>query len=251
MRKLKNKHIFVSFEQGASGHKLARVLATLPCIYWYSCEENGKEPWNVGVVNKYSGQRQQSRYHFDRITPKGKLPPTHDYVQKYIPNEKAYYKLFDELFTANGGDDIINNGQRVIYCTHSSPEKLLESFPGSLIFNVVHDPVKTTKRYMDVVTKFPGYVKHYGVVSEDNDYLKFLEILHSKKPGFTIADIWAYETKKKFYEDKFEPLLEKRISSRMQASYLLRSSVDHPQVFNIYGSPDYTKIKEWLDERLR
>ena len=29
MRKLKDKHVFISFEQGASGHKLARVLATI------------------------------------------------------------------------------------------------------------------------------------------------------------------------------------------------------------------------------
>ena len=94
IRKEKDKWIFISFEQGASGHKLARVLATMPCMYWYSCKENGINPWNVGVVDEHIRQRKSSRFHFDRITPKGKLPPTHDYVEKYIPNEKQYYKMF-------------------------------------------------------------------------------------------------------------------------------------------------------------
>ena len=82
----------------------------MPCMYWYSSKENGIHPWNVGIVDKHIRQRKLSRFHFDRITPKGKLPPTHDYVEKYVPNEKQYYKIFDELFTQAGGDDIINNG---------------------------------------------------------------------------------------------------------------------------------------------
>ena len=61
MRKLKDKHIFVSFEPGTNGYKLGRVLASLPCMHWYSCEENGVNPWNVSNVTKQ---------HFDRITPK-------------------------------------------------------------------------------------------------------------------------------------------------------------------------------------
>ena len=83
VRKEKNKWLFVSFEQGASGHKLARVLATMPCMYWYSSKENGINPWNVGIVDDHIRQRKLSRFHFDRITPKGKLPPTHDYIEKY------------------------------------------------------------------------------------------------------------------------------------------------------------------------
>ena len=92
MRKLENKHIFVSFEPGASGHRLARVIATMPCMHWYSCEENGINPWNVGKVHEYSKQRQKSRYHFDRITTKGKRQTTHDYIEKKQHNEKQYYK---------------------------------------------------------------------------------------------------------------------------------------------------------------
>ena len=107
MRKLKDKHVFISFEQGTNGYNLGRVLATMPCMHWYSCEENGIHPWNISSS--------KNKHHFDRITSKGVLPPTHDLVEKYMPNEKHYYKLFDELFDKNGGSDIIENGERVIY----------------------------------------------------------------------------------------------------------------------------------------
>jgi hypothetical protein len=251
MRKLENKHVFVSFEPGASGHRLARVLATMPCMHWYSCEENGINPWNVGKVNDYSGQRKTSRYHFDRITPKGKLPPTHDYVEKYLPNEKQYYKKFDELFKENGGEDIINDGKRVLYCTHSMPSKLLEYFPNSIIFNIIHDPKTVTDRYMQTTAKFPGYVKHYGVVPEDNEYLAFLKILHSRKEDLTVADIWAFERKKKFYTEALEDKLKKEIYAKMFSNSIFRKAIDHPRVFNTTTKFNYKEIKRWLDGRLQ
>jgi len=247
MRKSKDKHIFISFEQGASGHKLARVLSTLPCVHWYSCPENGINPWNVSKPHKYSSQRGASKYHFDRITPKGKLPPTHDYVEKYMPNEKQYYKLFDELFEKNGGADIINNGERVIYCTHSMPNKILEYFPHSIVFNIIHDPESITQRYIDVVAKFPAYVKHYGVVPEDNEYLAFLKILHTRKEDLTVADVWAFERKKKFYEPKMEDKLRKEVYARMFSNSIFRSAVRHERVFNTTTNFKWKEIKQWLD----
>lgn len=252
MRKLEDKHIFISFEPGARGHKLARVIATLPCMHWYSCEENGINPWNVNAPHKNAKQRQLSRFHFDRITPKGKLPPPHDYVEKYMPNEKQYYKLFDQLFEENGGSDIINNGERVIFCTHSMPSKILEYFPNSLIFNIMHEPEETTQRYLDLVTRFPAYVKHYGVVPEDNEYLAFLKILNDRKPGLTVADVWAFERKKKFYDPKtMEDRYRKEIYAKMLSSSIFRKAVDHERVMNIpLGKFNYKEMKNWLDIRL-
>jgi len=252
MRKLEDKHIFISFEPGARGHRLARVIATLPCMHWYSCEENGINPWNVNAPHKTAKQRQLSRFHFDRITPKGKLPPPHDYVEKYLPNEKQYYKLFDQLFEENGGSDIINNGERVIFCTHSMPSKILEYFPNCLILNIMHEPQETTQRYLDLVTRFPAYVKHYGVVPKDNEYLAFLKILNDRKPGLTVADVWAFERKKKFYNpETMEDRYRKEIYAKMLSSSIFRKAVNHERVMNIpLGKFNYKEIKNWLDIRL-
>ena len=242
MRKLNDRHIFISSEVGVESHKLARVLATMPCMYWYSCKENGINPWNVSTVtNQY----------FDRITPKGILPPTHDAVEKYMPNEKQYYKLFDELFEKTGGADIINNDQRVIYCTNSMPNKLLEYFPNSLILNIVHDPALATNNYIDYATNTPGLVTHDGVVPKDNEYLAFLKILHSRKEDLTIADIWAFERKKKFYDPIMEEKFKKEIYAKMFSSNIFRKAVEHDRVLNISSNKfNYKEIKHWMSSVL-
>lgn len=251
MRDLENKHVFVSFEQGARGHKFARVLATMPCMHWYSCEENGINPWNVSKLTDYSEQRKQSKYHFDRITPKGKLPPTYDYVRKYFKNEKEYYtNIFDPLFEQNGGKDIIDNGERVLYCTHSMPDRILESFPNSIVFNIIHDPDANTDRYLDIVSNFPGYVKHYGVVPEDNEYLNFLRLLNDIKQGITLADVWAYETKKKLWDDKYQDQLRRSVGTKMHSSAIYRKSIENDKVMNVSVDTNWKHVKEWLDARL-
>jgi hypothetical protein len=242
MRKLSDRHIFISSEVGVESHKLARVLATMPCMYWYSCEENGVNPWNVSNVTKH---------HFDRITPKGILPPIHDEVEKYMPNEKQYYKLFDELFEKNGGADIINNGQRVIYCTNSMPNKLLEYFPNSLVLNIIHDPVLATDNYIEYATSTSGFAEHSEVIPKDNEYLAFLKILHSRKEDLTIADIWSFERKKKFYEPKMEEKFKKEIYAKLFSSNIFRKAVEHDRVLNINsGKFNYKEIKHWMSSVL-
>ncbi len=241
MRKLKDKHVFISFEQGTNGYNLGRVLATMPCMHWYSCPENGIHPWNISSSN--------NKHHFDRITSKGVLPPTHDLVEKYLPNEKHYYKLFDELFEKNGGGDIIEGGERVIYCTHSMPNKLLEYFPNSIIFNIVHDPLIITDQIIDIFVNTPAYIPHKGVVPEDNEYLKFLEILNSRKDDLTLADVWAFERKKKFYNPDMEEKLRKEIFAKMFSNSIFRKAVKHDRVFNTTSKFDYKEIKKWLDSK--
>ena len=239
MRKLKDKHIFVSFEQGTNGYKLGRVLASLPCMHWYSCEENGKAPWNIAnSVNKHK---------FSGITPHGELPPTHDAVEKYMPNEKQYYKLFDELFEKNGGSDIISNGERVIYCTHSMPAKILEYFPNSVIFNIVHEPRDTTNNYIEEIKNTPAYVRYEGIVPEDNEYLKFLEILNGRKEELTLADVWAFERKKKFFEPKLEDKLQKEVYAKVFSNSIFRRTYKHQRVFNTTSRFKPKEIKDWLD----
>lgn len=239
MRKLKDKHIFVSFEPGTNGYKLGRVLATLPCMHWYSCDENGKAPWNVSSsANKHK---------FSRITPQGELPPTHDAVEKYMPNEKQYYKLFDELFEKNGGAEIINSGKRVIYCTHSMPGKILEYFPNSVIFNIVHDPKETTDNYIEEIKSTPAYKKKDGLVPEDNQYLKFLEILNGRKEGLSKADVWAFERKKKFFDTKMEDKLQKEVYAKVFSNSIFRRTFKHDRVFNTTSKFKPKEIKSWLD----
>ena len=74
--------LFISFEQAARGHRLARALCALPELYWYSHTDNGIHPWNV-VGETSIQQRWVSKFHYNRYTPDGHLPPPHDFVQDY------------------------------------------------------------------------------------------------------------------------------------------------------------------------
>jgi len=241
MRKINDKHIFISSEPGTNCHKIARVIATMPCMYWYSSEVNGINPWNISKVNN------KNKHYFDRSTSKGTLPPTHDFVEKYMPNEKQYYKLFDELFTQAGGDDIINNGQRVIYCTHSMPNKLLEHFPNSLIINIIHEPNPATENYIEIANTDIDMNNYNDVIPKDNEYSAFLNILKTRKEDLSIADVWAFERKKKFYEPKMEERFKKEIYAKMFSSSIFRKSVDHNRVLNVpQNSVNYKEIKNWM-----
>ena len=116
----------------------------------------------------------------------------------------------------------------------------------------MHEPQETTQRYLDLVTRFPAYVKHYGVVPKDNEYLAFLKILNDRKPGLTVADVWAFERKKKFYNpETMEDRYRKEIYAKMLSSSIFRKAVNHERVMNIpLGKFNYKEIKNWLDIRL-
>ena len=89
-----SRFIFVSFEPGHGGHKIGRVISCLPDIHWYSHRDNGINPCNVYYKHTDIRQRHVSRYHYDRLVPKGSLPPLHDYVKDFIPDEEHYYNRF-------------------------------------------------------------------------------------------------------------------------------------------------------------
>jgi hypothetical protein len=131
------------------------------------------------------------------------------------------------------------------------PSKILEHFPNALIINIIHDAKQTTKRWMEIVKEFPAYVRHKGIVPEDNRYLTYLEILKGKKEDLTLADVWAFERKKKFWHEKYEPMLTKEIYAKMFSNSVFRQTVNHEQVLNTTLDIDYKKIKRWLDERLQ
>ena len=104
---------------------------------------------------------------------------------------------------------------------------------------------------MDLVKEFPAYVKHTGVVPEDNEYLAFLKILHKRKPDLTVADVWAFERKKKFYESSMEPKLKKEIYAKMFSNSIFRKAVNHERVFNVdLYNIDYTNIKKWFSDNM-
>jgi hypothetical protein len=240
--------LFISFEQTARGHKLARVLSALPSVYWFSHPDNGMSPWNIGTHHTTSRQRQISKYHYDRLVPGGTLPPPYDYVREYLPDPYEYYNTtFIERFKSAGGQDLLDQ-YMIPYCTHSSPDEILEFFPNSKIINIIHDIDECVDRYIRVGSIFPGVVKHIDIVPPENDYLRYLYSLDSLVGDrkLTVQDVWSFDTHNK----EWNPTMRKELSQEKKIEFThnkhIRESVKHANVLNVHTLKHYRRIKEFI-----
>lgn len=237
--------IFVSFEQGGGGHRFARTLAALPNIYWYSSKANGVNPWNLYFKTTSIRQRRISAAHFDRMVPKGRLPPTQDYVQDFFPEQRNYY---DNVFVPEWNRVVPDTDKKFIYCTHSTPECLQSYFPHSKIFNIQPPDVEAlVDRYMLTTARFPGYIRLKNIVPEDNEHLKMLNQMKRWKPDFNIADIWAWTQHDKYYTEDLAEDYRSSITKKFELKLFARSSFKGADnIMNISGKHDWKAIKAFL-----
>ena len=248
--------IFISFEQGCGGHKLGRVLSCLPDVYWYSHKDNGANPWNVYFKNSDIRQRHISRYHFDRLVPNGSLPPIHDYVKDFIPDEEHYYtRFFYPRFEKMGGNMIIKKN-RIIICTHELPEKLLKRFPNAKVLNLIDDEYKTGERYLHTTAVFPGFLKMKWLDGENTEYGKKLRTIAKEiGPDFTIRDIWAWDKYKLKFNDKHHIEYSMNIHDIIRINMRKRRHLPphYKNLSNIYeidkNNINYKGIKRFLNDR--
>ncbi len=197
--------IFISFDPGSGGHRLGRVISCLPDVHWYSHKDNGIHPWNVHIKHTDIRQRQVSKYHYDRLVPNGSLPPLHDYVKDFIPDEDHYYKrFFYPRFEKMSGYEIMKKN-RLVFCTHSTHKEILKRFPKAKVINIIGDEYRIADRYMETSALFPGYVKMKWLGGENTEYgRKLRTIANELGHDFKVRDIWAWDNHKKKYQEDME-----------------------------------------------
>lgn len=239
--------LFICFEQAARGHRLARVLASLPEVYWYSHPENGINPWNIYTPRTNIQQRKVSRFHYNRYLPDGKhLPPPHDFVQPYLPDADAYYNdIFLPKFIENGGPELLDK-YIVPYCTHALPKDIYKQFPNAKIINIIHDVDACTERYMKVGLNFPGLVKHTGTVPKDNERLQHLIELYNMKKDIKVKDVWAWDKFRTFWDDRYTTKLKMDKRTFFEFRKQARETTYHKNVLNITNLRDYKLMKDFI-----
>jgi hypothetical protein len=231
--------IFVSFERGGGGHRVARTLAAMPEHYWYSHPDNGIHPWNIHFTHTEIRQRHLSNAHFDRIVPLGKLPPTWDYVSDFFPDPAAYYDIFYKKFI----EVAPVTDQKFIYCTHSTPGELRKFFPNNKIINIVSDVKTVTDRHMHTTALFTGWVRLEGLVDENNEHLKFLSELKQLNDNFTIRDIWAMRTHNVFYNEDMKSEYYNYVYAGMQSRLFERMHYVDANTCRAIDNPDWRDVK--------
>lgn len=244
-----NKFIFVSFENGGGGHRLGRIISCLPDVYWYSHKWNGIKPWNVHFTETAIKQRHVSKYHFDRLVPLGMLPPTHDYVNKFIPNEQEYYeKFYYPEFEKMGGYEIIKT-HRLVLCSHAMPEVLHNKFPDAKILNIIDDHVSVASRYLKTTAIFPAHLKMKWLDGENTPHGKKLSaIAAAVGPGFTVRDIWCYERYGCGYSEAHEEEYNNYVFNLIETNMNNRKSCTTANTLTVKKN-DYKQIKDFLYDR--
>jgi hypothetical protein len=238
-----SKLIFVSFEQGTGGHGIARTLCSLPDVYWYSHPDNGRSPWNIASAKTSNiRQRKVAPKHFDRWIKGFKIPPTPDYLKDYNIDTQGY---LNDVFLKGVEKALRMTSKKLVFPTHLTPFELKGYFGTTIALNVLYDAKKTVKRHLYTTSKFPAYVKFADILPSDNDYLKWLESIHTIKPNFTMADVWAMKKHNELYNEvKHLQEYEGELYGYLTDKLAIRKQCT--DVYNIEGKINWKEVKNYI-----
>lgn len=212
MSSLKKRHIFVTAEKSKASARFVKNLAQL-----HSVVEASKP-----------------------------LPPTHDILKKFFKNEKEYYKdVFDTELSKSIDED--NN---YVFYTQSKPDRILEFFPNSIIINYTQDPKQVVKDIVDDSVNLAYDLEYDYLIPQDNNYLRFINILKQEREELTKADIWAFEHKKKFWQDKYYDQYFKNVENKVVSNMFYRQTIDRDDIINVSNKNNISSIKSKLEDLL-
>ena len=64
----------------------------------------------------------------------------------------------------------------------------------------------------------------------DNDYLRFINILREQRENLTKADIWAFEHKKKFWQDKYYDQYSQKCKTKLQVICFIDPNIEQDNI---------------------
>lgn len=241
MRELKNKHVFVSCEVSNLGFKFARTLSCMPCIYWPHSADNGENPWNV------SHKKVSNKHYFTNHTDDYMIPPTYDVVKKFFKSEKDYYtNVFDAEFSKDGVK-AIDAGKRVIYVTNSMPDKLVEYFPNSVIFNLIQNEKAVSEDIVNYKIFNQYNIPFENLLPKDNDYYKFLKYLTETHENLSHADVWSYQHKKKPWDNKYRNQFFKSVHNKVSSNMFYRKTINNSRTLNVTNNVKWPAVKDFFE----
>jgi len=174
------------------------------------------------------------------------LPPTHDILKKFFKNEKEYYK---DIFDAELSKSIDENSKYVFY-TQSKPDRILEFFPNSIIINYTQDPKQVAKDIVDDSVNSVYDIEYDYLIPQDNTYLRFINILKQQREDLTKADIWAFEHKKKFWQDKYYDQYFKNVENKVVSNMFYRTNIERDDIINFNDKSNIKHVKTKLEDLL-
>lgn len=247
-----DKLLFIVASAGGGGHRLGRIVSCIDNVYWYSSvAHNGIEPWDLPVGNLVKG-REVSQHHFDRRTKFNMVPLVGERVERFWDNND-YQTFYTDVWPAGmdlaRADDIINNGQYVLWVVHDTPQYILSRFPNAKIINLVDvDVDKTVERYIATTAFFPVVIENTKIKPDYvNAYAAELESLIKQNATPTYRDYWAWaQHREPVFSSKHDAEYYSYVYKMLTIQHAERVK-ENPKYFTVtWDSLDVTKIIEYL-----
>ena len=135
---MSNPIIVINVNMASKGHQIGRLIASCDNVLWYNHKDNGEYPWLPceGILNS-----ELNKFHFDRrFADNSTIPPALDFARRSGLEEEC-----PDISYAR-----CQNGQNLLYVTHSNLDEARDYFKGKhlVVLN------KDSARFMETSWKF-------------------------------------------------------------------------------------------------
>jgi hypothetical protein len=223
-----DKLLFILANQGSGGHRLGRIISCIDTVCWYSCKENGYNPWDTFHNNSIAGKN-ISEFHYDRLMQNSTVPLVGERILKWwnITDHLSYYQ---NNFCSEMKKIPVVDDKFLHWMLHDDPESLHKIFPNARIISLIDlDIDSVTNRYMETTAFFPAFVKLPNLKPEyENQHAKDLKNLMTVNPAPTEKNLWFYQ-----HPDATEDDYYLNIRTMIDTTNRMRLSYDNPKHFKL------------------
>ena len=210
---MNNPIIVINVNMASKGHQIGRLISSCDNVLWYNHKDNGEHPWLPcdGILNS-----ELNKFHFDRrFSDSSTIPAVLDFARRSgLPED------------TNISYDMCQNGQNIVYVTHSNLDESREFFKGRHI--VILD--KNYDRFMKTSWNYKvGTTK------------KLISELYTEKEVETMLNSTLNNYTEHMNTDDF-------VISSINDLFNIDTFVLMCDKFNlIFNEDEYNKVKEFLE----
>jgi hypothetical protein len=224
-----SNYLFILANQGSGGHRLGRIISCVDTVMWYSCNENGKNPWDTFYSELITG-KDISEFHYDRLVDNMVVPLVGERILKWWDNSD-HLKYYQNNWQNEMKKIPVDNNKFLHWVLHDDPKSLHDVFPNAKIISLIDEDIdQITDRYMKTTAFFPVFVKLPNLKPDyKNQYALNVEKLVISYPdNLTEKHLWFYQNPNATDNDHYN-----YVKNMLDTKNRMRLSYDNPNHFKL------------------
>ena len=146
----------------------------------------------------------------------------------------------------NGADRVLVN--QIYFDNINQISKISEVIgKESLILNLNFSFFNNRLNIFNYKTLNQYSIPHEELLPKDNDYYLFLKYLVDNNDNLSHADVWAYENKKKPWQDKYSNQYLKHINNKVSSNMFYRKTIDNNRTLNVTSKTSWPNVKDFFE----